>query len=379
MFTNKNIINNSKMANYSKLFSTFIFCFLLSFNLLNGASKNRIGTAGATELLIPVGARNIAMSNAFVAGLTGIEAAAWNPAGVSGMNGTGQTMFSHTVWLADIGVNYIAVASKLGGSSYFGITARTLDFGNIPVTTTDNPDGTGETFSPTYVTLGFLFSKQMTDRIFFGVDFKIIEESIMRESATGFVMDAGVQYKARSGKLRLGASLKNLGLNMIFNGPDLEEFHQPEDSEYGTPSEPRRIQLQDFEMPTTLELGVSYGPLDFEAGELILATSFLNNNFSYDEYRFGGEVILMDIFALRGGLTISYDPEPFGEDGIEGTDDDTADKQFEFHSEEFLWGPTFGFGLKMKSFTNLDISVDYAYRTAEIFNDTQWIAISFGF
>ena len=87
------------------------------------------------------------------------------------------------------------------------------------------------------------------------------------------------------------------------------------------------------------------------------------------------------------GKELVYDISPgdedfvysFGEDGIEGTDDDTADKQFEFHSEEFLWGPTFGFGLKMKSFTNLDISVDYAYRTAEIFNDTQWIAISFGF
>ena len=381
MFTKKNQIQgkNIIMKRNLQIIYTIVFSCIICFNAADGGSKKRRGTAGAQELLIPVGARNIAMSNAFVAGLTGVEAAASNPAGVSGLDGTGQAMFSHTMWLADIGVNYVAVVSKFKGESVFGITARTLDFGNIPVTTTEYPDGTGATFSPNYVTLGFLFSKQMTDRIRFGTDFKIVEEGIMRESATGFVLDAGVQYASSSGGLRLGAALKNLGMNMNFEGPDLEEFHTPEGSQPGTSSEPRRVQLQDFEMPTTLELGVAYGPHALGPGKVNLAASFLNNNFSFDEYRFGGEISIFDILALRGGLTISHDPEPFGTDGIQGTDDDADDDKFEYQSEEFIWGPTFGFGISPKTSTNLNVSIDYAYRTTEIFEDTQWLTITLGF
>ena len=83
----------------------------------------------------------------------------------------------------------------------------------------------------------------------------------------------------------------------------------------------------------------------------------LHNNFSYDEYRFGGEFSILDVLSLRGGLTISHDPEPFGEDGIQGTDDDADDDEFEYQSEEFIWGPTFGFGLNPKTSTNLNISI----------------------
>ena len=356
-----------------------LISILLCISTLDAGSKKRRGTAGAQELLIPVGARNIAMSNAFVAGVTGVEAAATNPAGVSGMLGNGQAMFSHTMWLADIGVNYVAVASKFKGESVFGITARTLDFGDIPITTTEFPDGTGSTFSPNYVTLGFLFSKQMTDRIRFGADFKIVEEGIMRESATGFVLDAGVQYASSSTGLRLGAALKNLGMNMNFDGPDLEEFHTPEGSQPGTSSEPRRVHLQDFEMPTTLELGLSYEEISVGPGKINLAASFLNNNFSFDEYRFGGEFTLMDILALRGGLTVSHDPEPYGTDGIEGTNDDADDKEYEYETDEFIWGPTFGFGINTSTMTNLNLSIDYAFRSTAIFDDTQWVTISVGF
>ena len=66
---------------------------LLCVSSLDAGSKKRRGTAGAQELLIPVGARNIAMSNAFVAGVTGVEAAATNPAGVSGMSGSKMRSF----------------------------------------------------------------------------------------------------------------------------------------------------------------------------------------------------------------------------------------------------------------------------------------------
>lgn len=357
----------------------FVILTLLIVQVGEAGSKRRRGTSGAQELMIPVGARNIAMAGAFVAGLDGIEAAAWNPAGVAGMAGTGQAIFSHTTWLADIGVNYAAVASNFGGKSFFGVTLRTLDFGEISVTTTDEPDGTGETYSPNYLSLGFLFSRRMTDRILFGADIKLVHEGIMRESANGFVIDAGVQFVTGPSGIRIGVALKNLGLNMLFGGPDLEEFHRPAGTQPGANAEPRRIHLQGFEMPTYLELGVAYGPMNFGAGTLNLATSFLNNNFSFDEYRFGGEVSFLDFLFLRGGLTYGFDPEPYGPDFVQDSGDEEGDDQFEYSAEEFIWGPTLGFGINTSRFTGLNLTVDYAYRTAKFFNGVQLITLSMGF
>ena len=347
-------------------------------NIAEAGSKKRRGTAGAQELLIPVGSRGTAMSGAYVAGISGLEAIEWNMAGLSGMSNNGQAMSSYSSWIADIGVTSAAIAYSFGGNSVFGVSLKSLDFGNIPVTTALLPDGTGETYSPSYMTIGFLFSRKMTDRIFFGSTVKLVSESIMREAARGVVIDAGVQYKADNG-FSLGASLKNLGLNMIFSGADLEEFHTPEDAEPGTNTEPRRIFLQEFEMPTTLELGISYD-VNLGPSTATFAVSFLNNNFSFDEYRFGAEFLVMDMLSLRGGLSMGYDPEPYGVDGLENTADDEDDESgLESGSEEFIWGPTLGFGLDLAKLTGLGLSVDYAYRTAKFFDGVSWLTLTVAF
>ncbi len=166
---------------------------------------------------------------------------------------------------------------------------------------------------------------------------------------------------------------------MRFDGSDLEELHQPDDTEPGTPLEPRRIVLQEFELPTTIELGVGYGPIDLGPAKATFAGSFLNNNFSFDEIRLGTELTLMNMFSVRAGTAIGFDPEPYGADMVQDTDDDDADDTFESSSEEFIWGPTFGFGLDLSSLAGMGLSVDYAYRTAEYFDGVQWLTLKIAF
>ena len=52
------------------------------------ATTNRIGTAGAQELRIPIGARGTGMAGAVIADVQGAEALFWNPAGVAWQKGT---------------------------------------------------------------------------------------------------------------------------------------------------------------------------------------------------------------------------------------------------------------------------------------------------
>ena len=82
-----------------KNISTFLaFIVIIGFvaSITEAGSKKRRGTAGAQELLIPMGSRGTAMAGAYVAGISGLEAIEWNMAGLSGMSNDGQACLLYT-------------------------------------------------------------------------------------------------------------------------------------------------------------------------------------------------------------------------------------------------------------------------------------------
>jgi hypothetical protein len=327
-----------------------------------GTGKRR-GTAGALELLLPVGSRGTALGGNFISAISGVEAIHWNPAGVAASSYSAELMASHFNYIADIDVEYAAVAAKLGNLGYFGLSLRTLDFGEIPVTTEAAPEGTGELFSPTFVTVGFTFSRQMTDRIFFGTNMKIVTESIEAQSATGVGFDFGLQYSTGPGGVKLGIALKNLGPNMKFDGSGTETRVAIGGTEPGTRVENLRTPLAAFELPSTLEIGLSYDLTFGEMGNLTVAGNFMNNNFGLDQYGLAGEYNYNDLIFLRGGYTLAYDSEG---------------DEFLSSEEGFLFGPSLGGGVNL-NLGAFDLSLDYAYRTAKLFDNNQWFSMTLGF
>jgi len=93
-----------------------------------GAADGRKGTSGATELLIPVGARGTALSGTAAGDATGLEAIFWNPAGLATVEGT-EVMFTHTSYIADMKVNYAAAATRVGS---IGVLMDGFGFTGIP-------------------------------------------------------------------------------------------------------------------------------------------------------------------------------------------------------------------------------------------------------
>ncbi len=335
----------------------------LSISLVMAGSKKRRGTAGAQELLIPVGSVGTALGGSYSAVISGIEAAYWNPAGVAKIEGNGEAMFSHMNYIADINVEYAAIASRVGSFGVLGATMKTIDFGEIPVTTTESPDGTGETYSPRYMTLGVIFSKVMTDRINFGVKLNLVSEQVMRVSATGVALNAGVQYRTSADGFMMGVTLRNLGTDMLFTGADLEQTITPPGTEPGTRSEPWRIPLSAFELPTQLEIAIGYGIYHSGPTKVTLGASFLNDNFSLDQYTVGAEIELMDMIYLRGSYALAEDPETH---------------EFYSGNEEYLWGAGFGGGLKL-NMGSTNFKIDYAMRPSYLFSNTQWLTFRVGF
>ncbi len=345
----------------------FVLVCLLLFasNLVFGSTGKQIGTTGAVELLIPVGGRSTALGGANIASVEGIDAMYWNPAGACVLGTRAEAMFSYQNYIADIYVSYVAGLTNMGSIGNIGLSVKALNFGEIMETTTENPDGTGLMFSPNYLTVSAHFSRKFTDRIHFGCNAKIISEKIMSTSASAFAIDLGLQYINESG-LRLGFVLTNFGGNMQFKGPDIELRQQVEGTEYGSELMSMAIPTMKVGLPTQLKIGAGYDLKIDDLNAVSFSGAFVNNASAFNTYTGGLEYTFKDMVFIRAAYSAAY---------MEGIED--AYKGFVLQEENYLWGPSFGGGVKLSVSTNMSLMVDYAYQITEFFNNVQWFSFSF--
>ena len=326
------------------------------FQQVYSGPRTKLGTMAAPELLIPLGSIGTALEGSNLASCTGVDAMYWNPAGVCDFSSkSADVMFSHMNYFAGLKMEYLSGAVKLGGFGVIGASIRDLDFGDpIPITTENFPEGTGATFSPTYLIGNVTFSRAMTDKVHFGMNLKLISEKIAEVSASDWALDFGLQYIAGTTGLRFGVALKNLGPSMAFDGPGLNQtFTQNGVVTY------RRVTLQSFDLPTSLEIGLAYGKTFGKNNTVNVSGTFMNNGFTSDEYRFGLEYNYNNYVFLRGAYTVYPDK----------------------NKNESLWGPAFGAGVKYP-FGSLMLGFDYAYRiiTEKNFDATnQFFTLHVGF
>lgn len=346
-------------------FTFLLMCVMMavmvsSLSAQEGRNK-RIGTASATELLIPVGARDLAMGGASMAVSQGVDAIFWNPAGLARQTNSAEGTLTTMSYIADIRVNYGAVGIVFSGFGTVGLSIKTLDFGEVPLTTYDDPENlSGRTYSPTLLNVGLSFARQFTDAITAGATVKIVSEKLGRVSGNGFALDLGVQYHnvAALKGLHMGVVLKNIGPQVSFDGSALLRA--------ATSSEGRRSEqyysskAASFELPSSVELGLAYSRNVNESLSWTLNGTFANNNLSLDGYRGGGELAYKSGsigFAARGGIELSP------------TEQDI---------DEQIFGPTFGFGLSYAA-PGIDMTLDYAYRQVDFFSSNNMFTLKFGF
>ncbi|MCS6905904.1 MAG: PorV/PorQ family protein [Bacteroidia bacterium] len=298
------------------LFLSFVISFLGTYRVIGG-NPERVGQAGATQLLINPFARSSGVFGINVANSFGIESIINNPAGLSHTRRT-EVVFAHTRWLADIGINTLAVGQSLGKSGgVLGLYVSAYSFGDIPITTIDNPDGGIGTYSPTFMNLGVTYAKSMVqDRIYVGATIKLISESLPNVSATGIAFDAGAQYKDKKDRVQLGVALRNVGPEMEYAGDGLST--RAALGGVGAPFDNQvRIPSAAFQIPSQLLIGISYtgtigkNDTSYSYHKLIPMITFVSNSFSSDqlgvgiEYRFNMKNA--DLFSVRAAYLYEAD------------------------------------------------------------------------
>ncbi len=332
---------NKELKKMKKIF-TIIILSIFTTSIYAG-DVARKGTTGAEQLLIPVGARGMATGGAFISTLTGLESVYYNPAGLDVIPVT-EAMFSYMNYIADINVSYFAASTSLGDIGSIALTMKTFDFGDIPITTSDFPDGDGRTYSPSFFTFGLTYSKLVTDRISIGTSFKLISESIENTSASGFAIDFGVQYKFDQ-QLSIGAALMNMGGNMQYAGPELQQRTGISGSNPGSPEGSFEIVSEGFQIPSYFQLSVAYNYNINEQNNLILGSAFIANNALEDQFNFGLEYGFVNTFFLRGGYNLAVGDE----------------------FDNSIYGFTAGAGIAYDLGGGLGIVFDYAFREIKEF------------
>jgi hypothetical protein len=315
-----------------------------------------MGTNAAPELLIAIGARSDALGGNTVADVTGAEAIYWNPAGLATLKGT-EVLFTHVQHFGDNDVNFIGIATKAGEFGTLGFSAKVLSIGDILVTTEQAPDGTGELLSPTFATIGLSYARQFTDRVTFGATAQFINERIQDAQAKGVAFDFGFQYDTGPSGLVFGFTMKNFGPSLTYSGPAFETNVPDPDAEPGSANRTLSFGPSANELPSYFQIGAAYRLWQKEDNQFKVLGTFTSNNFTPDDYRVGGELVLKKRLALRAGYNQYF------------TDTDL----------DVYQGPSFGAGITFP-LGNSNMEFNYAQRVVKnYFSDTHEFGLKVGF
>lgn len=260
----------------------FVFCFAVS------PAISKSGTSSLSFLKLGAGARPVGMGEAFCSESDEVASPFWNPAALSGIDGT-LISFTHTEWFQDVGADFFSSATKVG-DNVFGLS---LSLGRVPdIEKRNAPTAEPLALFDAHDVVGSIsYARKLRDMLAVGLSVKWIYEKIDVSSASGVGFDLGAILSpfAGTGKpvlqnLAFGAAVLNLGSKIKF---EKESYNLPAQYKAGMSFSVKREHLQsdfnfalDVVKPRDDDVKIHLG------GEYGLHRSFklrLGYQFGYDE------------------------------------------------------------------------------------------------
>ena len=329
------------------------------------------GTRAGEFLLIPVGARAAALGQAFSALADDATALYWNPAGISFLRQRSAHV-SHVDYLAGTSYTWGGIAVPLGmGNWIVGAQVGGFNFGEAPVYTVEQPEGTGSTYTNSMFVVGASLAMNVTDRFSFGGSVKLVQEQLANTGGSTIALDIGSNYHTEvAGRpFRAAFSILNLGGEIKLSGSDLiKDVMNPD------PSMPDRVDqvvlnTQSFPLPVMFKVGLGWDAISTPTGRLTVAGEFWQPQQNNTTAALGLEYTLTPSSAsgislsLRGGYT--YEPDRAYEARGVNFDDKSSD------------GLAFGGGIIYQPSTDgFGLGIDYAFRRLGLLGDVNMFSLS---
>jgi hypothetical protein len=260
-----------------------ISLLLLMFVLFTGISYSQndgAANTGLAFLKLGIGARSIAMGEAFSSLVDDGTAFIYNPARMNASeNGNVTAMFNKT--MLDMTTNYVGAKfryKKLGiGLGFLKTTVSDIEVRNTPGVPIDK-------FNADNFSGGLSLSYEVYKNLSLGVTGKLIYEKIYIDEASGFGMDIGANYIFKN--LSIAAVVSNLG--------SINE-----------------LKTVSTKLPTALRFGASYLYIKDNLSITGAADAYKVLDGGTFHGHFGAEGGYKDFIFLRAGYQTGYDNKGF--------------------------------------------------------------------
>lgn len=304
-----------------------------------GFPTTKLAQTGMKFLSVSTDPRFAAMSDAATALESSSVSMFYNPAGMARLDGLLDLSVARVEWISDISYNRAALALRPYGGRFgvIGFTMLAVDYGEFLGTVRDpgHPDGYVDTgvFSPTALSVGVGYAKEITDRFSVGghvkYNYQDLGESNLGRSDGGFVTsgntigvlayDFGMLYRTGLESLNFAVTARNFATEI-------------------------RYEQENFQLPLALRIGISMDVLDLttmnqDLHSLVVAVDAEHPRDYPEQIKLGTEYTFMNTVSLRAGYTF-----PTDEQGI-----------------------SLGAGLRQE-LGGLRLGADYAYTDFGVFN-----------
>lgn len=243
------------------------------------------GNSGESFLKNGFGARNIAMSDFGVVGISDLTSLNYNPALLANYS-VPQLMITHSQSIQDMSTQLVGASFSLYGIP-FAVGVNSTAITDIEVRTKDSeiPEST---FNAHYMFASLSTGFYVTDYLAVGTTVKYIYENIFVNEADGFAVDLGVSYKNIIHGLDIGASIKNIGSLS-------------------------KLRSEATKLPTDLRIGFAYSSSIQSIKSIVNVIGGVQKYTDTDDIHVhaGAEVFYKSIIALRLGYMTGYEAKGF--------------------------------------------------------------------
>ena len=205
---NKNVMVYKTQLIFYSVVAVVLLCSSLYADIFEILGGQKVGTTSLAFLKIGVDTRSEGMGQTLVSTSRDASGVYFNPANT--LSSTSGLTFSHIVWLADIGYDYLGLIKNFGNSAV-ALQLSNLSSGYIEETDELHPFGTGNYFRFADNLLSLTYAFRIIDRFAIGIGAKGIIETLAEISSYAFTLDIGTIYNVGYRDIKIGMSLLNMG------------------------------------------------------------------------------------------------------------------------------------------------------------------------
>ena len=283
-----------------------------SANSQTNRDVTKVGTTAASFLEIGIGSRAVGMGEAFTAIANDAAAIYWNPSVIAQLQ-QNEAILLHTDWLADINFEFAALSLSLGTAGVLGLSITSMNMGDMPVRTIDEPDGTGERYSVADWAVGITYAKNITDRFSLGATVKYIHQQIWHMNAAAVAFDVGTLFTTDFNNMKIGMAISNFGNKMQLRGKDAQYYYDIDEDKYGNNDKiPCHLDTDKWALPLIFRVGVAMDILHSDVNRITIAVDALHPNNNTESVNLGMEYSFNEFFFSRCGYNSMFEQDGEG-------------------------------------------------------------------